>query len=256
MAPDLLWNLSQWSESYFARDAAMAAGGWQISAKPLSLYVGELIQMGLRADALGGDYRQGNLYVCHWPAGVLYLASVAAAVRWRKDPVVRLLLVVFAVEFFVFFVLPGGTVFEPFWWASLSLIPAVICAGGCLDRIARRNRLLAAAAAALVGYLAVHYAPIALRPGEFAPRASVRDFAVDFIRRGNVALAAGQTEEAEARFIYALNIGGPDADAYFGLATIAHRRGRDEQARRLLDKCLRLDSGRPQAVELRKALSE
>ena len=151
VAPDLLWNLSQWSESYLARDAAMAAGGWQISAKPLSLYLGELMQMGLRADALGEDYLQGNLYVCHWPAGLLYLASVAAAFRWRKDPVVRLLLVVFVVEFSVFLVLPGGAVFEPFWWASMSLIPAVVCAGGCLDRLAQRNRLLAAAAALLAG---------------------------------------------------------------------------------------------------------
>jgi len=65
----------------------------------------------------------------------------------------------------------------------------------------------------------------------------------DFIEKGNAALAGGDLRGAEARFIYALNIGGPNADAYCGLARAALLRGQREQARRLVGRCLQLAPG-------------
>jgi 4-amino-4-deoxy-L-arabinose transferase-like glycosyltransferase len=273
VAPDFLWNFSQWSDSYLARDAALAAGPLRLSLKPLSLYLGECFLWLIGPNVLDTDYLAGDLYVCHWPAGLLYLAAVAAAaMMWWKNSAVRLLVVVFLLIFAVFFVMPGGTTFDPFWWASLTLIPAVVCAGGVmawgLDRLSRSGQedrtfqrtamakvyVGRCAALLLLAYLAVHYIPLARHAGVAEPRATVQDFAADFISHGNAALAAGDLSEAESRFIYALNIGGPAADAYLGLARIARQRGQTAKARVFLRKCLQLDSRYPGAVEFGKRL--
>ena len=296
VAPDLLWNFSQWPESYLGRDAALAAGTFQWSLKPLTLYVGELFRLALGPAVLDSDYEQGNLYVCYWPAGLLYLAAVAAAAiaRWH-NPAVRLLTIVFLLVFAFFLVLPGGTRFEPFWWASLTLLPAVVCAGGVLawlatgpsearsasedpragpsrlrfglrfrrDRSGSRfpvgsnhRRLLQFALLLGLGCLVFHEVPLALRAGTAEPRATVAQFAADFLRQGNAALAAGNLHDAEGRFIYVLNIGGPQADAYFGLAQIVQQRGQITKARALLTKCLQLDRQHPGTVELGKRLDD
>ncbi len=61
--PDLLWNASQWSDSYLYRDLSLAGQTLRISLKPLSLYVGEVFRVVVDRNALGSDYVEGNIYV-------------------------------------------------------------------------------------------------------------------------------------------------------------------------------------------------
>ena len=120
-------------------------------AKSLSLYLGELMQLDCRADVLGDDYLQGNLYVCHWPAGVLYLAAVAAAAPPAEGPRRAALLAVFFVEFSVFLLLPAARCSSPSGGRRCRLIPAVVCrrvprwtrasASGCSPRRRRAGGL-------------------------------------------------------------------------------------------------------------------
>ena len=257
IAPDLLWNASQWCDSYLYRDLAMAGHTPRISLKPLSLYLGEVFRAAVDRDALGSDYVEGNIYVCHPLAGMIYLAAVAATAAtaaMRNRPAIRCLLVVFGLVFVFFLVLPGGGLYDPFWWASISLLPAVVCAGGWIDGIAGtgmgRAPIVWAVTATVImmvfAHLGLRTTRAMLNPGPWEPRATVRDFADDFLARGREALQAGNSEEAEGRFIYVLNIGGPRADAYFGLAQIAVERGQPQKALRLLKKCLALDPGTPE----------
>ena len=81
-----------------------------------------------------------------------------------------------------------------------------------------------------------------LNPGPYEPRACVQDFANDFLGQGPRGIPAGRDfADAEGRFIYVLNIGGPRADAYFGLAQVALERHQPDKALRLLKMCLDLD---------------
>jgi 4-amino-4-deoxy-L-arabinose transferase-like glycosyltransferase len=271
ITPDLLWNASILSESYLSRDLAFAHDGLRLSLKPLSLYLGEWFNL-LRRDALGKDYRAGNLYACQAIAGIVYLAAIVVSLSaWRHLPV-RVLLIVFGTVAAVFAILPGGAMFEPFWWASLSLIPAVVCAGGMFDRLTQLSNgaetrvafrsvkergfrgakgdnidppalspVRTLVGVAIVAGLGVAYLPSAGNPGVHEPRATVRQFVDDFIAKGNEALAHDELREAESRFIYALNIGGPDADAYRGLAQVAAHRGQPQTAAAFLEKCRRLE---------------
>ena len=251
IAPDVIWNLTQLTESYLYRDAAMAAEPIRLSLKSFSLYLGEVFRCLIGADVLDVDYAQGNVYACHPVAGILYLAAIVAAVGNRKAPPVRLLLVTFLFVFVIFLVMPGGQTFEPFWWASISLIPAVVCAGWVLDWASGGGRLPTLAAVLLLAYLGVHYLPVAWRPGPYHHTPPTVDkFATDFILEGYELLDRGEVRQAESRFIYALNIGGPRAGAYCGLALVAGRRGRPEKAEAFALKCLELDPKHRRAIQL------
>lgn len=254
IAPDVVWNLALGTESYLYRDAAFVAEPVRLSLKSFSLYLYDAFRWLLPAHLDDAEYLDGNAYACHPAAGVLYLAAVLWAIHGRRQPAFRLLLVVFSFVFGVFLVMPGGGRFEPFWWASLSLVPAVVCAGRLLDR-ASDAKVLAQAAFLLVGCLTVVYLAAVWRPGTYAPRASVADFVEDFNRRAHAALgredlSEADLHEAHRRFIYMLNIGGPDADAYYGLGLVADRRGRPQQARSMLEKCLQLDPQHEAALQL------
>ena len=275
VAPDLLWNLSQWSESYLHRDLALATDSLRIQFKPASLYLGEWLRGCWDRDVFGDDYEQGNLYVCSAVAGVVYLAGVvgvmvkgvlkpdaqarnaaglareagflACASGFKsathgtgETPVApagdnpphavrgllaaRCLVVCFLVVVGVFTILPGGTQFDPFWWPSISLIPAVVCAGGAIDRLTADRRLLQAVVVLAMLGLGVRTLVLLRTPGPLEPRATVRQFVDDFLEKGNEALRRHDLGEAQYRFIYALNIGGPCPEAYDGLAQIARER--------------------------------
>lgn len=256
IAPDVFWNLARPAESYWYRDLVYLSAPVQISLKSLSLYVGELFRAWLGADVLDVEYEQGNLYACYWPAGLLYLAAVPAALPRRREAPVRLLLLTFLLVFAVFIFLPGGGRFEPFWWASMSLIPAVVCAGWVLDRASRRGKPCTTAAFVLIGLLGIHYLPLARRVGTPRPRATVEQFAADFIRRAHDDLRRGDLRSAEGRFVFVLNIAGADAEAYYGLGLVALRRGRIERARRMLSRCLEVDPGHRQAQQQLERIME
>lgn len=256
IAPDLLWNASQWTDSYLYRDLTMAGQSLRISLKPLSLYLGEIFRAVLDRDALGSDYVEGDLYVCHALAGAVYLLGMFVTVAFFDRPTVRCLMVVFLVVFIFFLVLPGGSFYEPFWWASISLIPAVVCTSGWIDRMAeetpRRAMLVFALHAIVIGGLGLATARAMTNQGRYESRATVQDFADDFLLRGREAFQQGKLQEAESRFIYVLNIGGPRAAAYYGLAQIAIERHQPQKAMRLLRKCLALDPKHVDAVELER----
>jgi len=245
IAPDVLWNLAHLSESYLYRDAALAGEPWRVSWKSFTLYLGELFRAVFGPHVLGEgrEYIDGNLYVCHWAAGGLYLASVVAAtITQGKIPAVRLLLVTFFLVFVAFMLLPGGEAFEPFWWASISLIPAVLCAGWLLDWAAGGGRVPTVAAFLLLGYLGAQVLPVAWHEGPEHPRATIQDIVENTFREADKAMRAGDLLGAERRFIYVLNLSGPNADAYHGLAEIAARRHKPEKAESLRKKALALDN--------------
>jgi len=258
IAPDVIWNLTQLTESYLYRDAVMAAEPVRFSMKSFSLYLGEAFQAVIGGDVLGDDYRDyldGNVYACCPVAGALYLAAVAAVLGKRHCPAVRLLLVAFLFVFVAFLFMPGGKPFEPFWWASMSLIPAVVCAGWILDWAASGGRVPALAGFLLLGYLALDYLPAAWREGPCQSRDTVEDLAASFLEEGNGKLDEGELRQAESRFIYVLNIAGPHADAYLGLARVAEQRARPAAAERMLQRALKLDPGHPGALQWRRRTS-
>jgi thioredoxin-like negative regulator of GroEL len=78
----------------------------------------------------------------------------------------------------------------------------------------------------------------------------VEDFVVDFHRRAETAIRRGDLREAEDRFIFILNIGGANADAYYGLARVAVSRGQRERAQVMLRRCLEVDPDHQQARRL------
>ncbi len=235
---DVWANIVGASESYLARDLSFVTEPFQLSMKSLSLYVGELFRSFVGLDVLDVEYEQGHVYTCFWPAGVFYLVAVAAAVRCWNDGPVRLMLVTFGFVFGLFFVMPGGGPYEPFWWASISLIPAVICAGWILGAVADRGKAATAAAMLIVACLGIHYVPIARRAGPDLPRATMQEFVDDFLTRAAVAMQQGNHAEARDRFIFVLNMGGPHEEAYYGLGLVALQEGRPEIAAPLLRKCL------------------
>jgi len=258
IAPDIAWNLSQWTESYLYRGAAFLSEPWALSMKSFSLYLGELLRILIDANLLDIGYEDGGVYACHPLAGILYLAAVLVATAKGNVPEVRLMLVAFFLVFGVFLVMPGGERFDPFWWASLSLIPAVVCAGGMLDlgltkvtqprrrshsekqsRFLSRRVLAWLVGILLLGYLGIHYLPLAWRTGPHQPRVTVDDLVADFLREGDIALEAGRLHEAKRRYIYVLNVGGPNRNAYLGLAVIAERQGHAGRAELLRGKCRR-----------------
>jgi 4-amino-4-deoxy-L-arabinose transferase-like glycosyltransferase len=259
IGPDVVWNLTQLTESYLYRDAALLAQGIQVSLKPLSLYLGELFRVVIDADVLDVEYEQGMLYACLWPAGLLYLVGIVAATGRRREPGVRLLVVAFWTIFVVFLVLPGGERFDPFWWASLTLIPGVLAGGWLLARVTQKRRAMTAAAVAMLCGLGAANLSWLWNHGSYRPRATVEEFAADFIRRGNDLLAkeeptADDLHQARQRFIYVLNLAGPNAEAYAGLARVAILRGNDERARTMAQKALALEPGHGRARELMEGL--
>ena len=269
IAPDVLWNLVLSRESYLYRVAVFAGGGIRWSVKSFSLYLGELFRLLIGKDVLDPEYEQGNVYACHLPAGLLYLGAVSAALARGKEPAVRLLLVTFLLVFAAFFVLPGGEFYDPFWWASISLIPAVVCAGWVLSWVCSRGRVATVATVLLVGYLAVNCAVVVRLPGRHEPRATVAQFVEGFLTEAQDAmdrsqLATGRGDspeadklhrEAQSRYIFVLNIGGSNAEAYYGLARVALRHGQAKRAESLLLKCLEVDTDHQPARQLLEELT-
>ncbi len=237
IAPDVMWNSWQFAEGHLGRSAALAAEPWQLSLKPLSLYLGEVFRVLIDPGVLDEEYAHGHVYACHWIAGLLYLiAVVAAGFARRGDSAVRVLLVTFWLIFVFFLLVPGGQRFEPFWWASLSLIPAVACGGWLLDWVCRRGAFWRATAVALPCLLAVLYLPAAWWEGPYQPRAGVEDFVDDFLGRAKTATVCGDLLSAQRNYIYVLNISGPNAQAYEGLAHLAIIQRQPEKAEPWLAK--------------------
>jgi hypothetical protein len=254
VAPDLIWNLLHFSESYLLRNAELASEPFRWQLKPLSLYLGELFRLIVSENILDVDYDSGNAYCCYWPAGVLYLGAVVASVRRSANMPQQLLLVGFAVPSVFFLLLPGGERFDPFWWSSSSLISAVVLAGCVLERWTRRSRANMGISLVFLVWLLVHYLPLAMRPGgpegQGYPRTTVGRLAETAIHDARLSLVQRNVRHARRALIYALNVGGENAEAYYLLARICLLNGNFTAAEAFGTKCLSVEPNHPAGEKL------
>ncbi len=242
IAPDVLWNLAHFSESYLHRDSAMLAEPLRFQMKSFSLYLGELFRHFIGESILDRDYIGGNLWACHWPAGLFYLIAALASLGSWKDLKARLMIIAFYLVFGFFTVLPGLQRFDPFWWASLSLIPAAVLAGGLLAGATNRHRIWKPVFALGLCYLTIHVAVEARQPGNDHQRLSVQQIAARSIMDARLAvLERNDMTAAEKHLIYAVNIAGPSFDAYYLLADIHFTQGDVTGAEAFLLKCLTMN---------------
>jgi tetratricopeptide (TPR) repeat protein len=232
----------------------MASEPFRVQLKPLSLYLGELFRLSINENVLDLDYEEGNAYCCYWPAGVLYLWSVINSIPRMPFLPERLLLIGFGVPFVFFLLLPGGERFDPFWWASSSLISAIALAGSALDRWTRRSPVVLVIVLLFLAWLLGHYLPLAIRPGgpggEGYPRTTVERLSENAIRDARDALLEGNTAQARRSLIYALNVGGENAEAFYLLAHASLMSGNYDAAESYIQKCLDLEPGHPAAETL------
>ena len=143
VAPDIIWNLAHASDGgYMQESYGKAFGGTaQIQFKALSLFIGELFMM-VDPNVLGGrsEYWWWPNRTMYWVAGLLYLYCTLWAWRFRRKPIVLLLQLAFLVTVLVVTVMPGKQRFDPFWWASMAMSPAIILSGLYLSEWVRRTR--------------------------------------------------------------------------------------------------------------------
>ena len=124
---------------------------------PLSLYLGELFSY-VRPGLLE-DYWNWHVYPVHWVAGIVYLLGVGRALLFRRhEPFISLMLVIFfTINIFFLFIDPGsGLRVNHFWWASLSLIPAIVLAADGLAALWRESRRSRVIVSCLCAYLTLH----------------------------------------------------------------------------------------------------
>ncbi len=254
VSPDLIWNLLHYSESYLLRNAEMLSESFRLQFKPWSLYLGELFRLIINEQVLDVDYEEGNAFCCYWPAGLLYLASVIMHAGQSRIVPIRLLLIGFGVPFVFFLLLPGGERFDPFWWASSSLISAVVLAGCFLERLTRRSRGMVWLGLLLVAWFGGHYLPLAMRPGgpmgQGYPRTTIQQLAENAILDARESILRRDFVQARRQLIYALNVGGPNPVAFYLFAHACLQSGDYDAAEAFVRKCLELEPGHPKAEQL------
>jgi len=139
IAVDVHANVAEFEEGYVSRDSAFLSPELRLSPRALGLFLGSLFDLVTGDDAWINSRNQSPL-TCHWVARLLYLvAAVRHARRWH-DGRVRLLLVTFGSIFAVFTLLPSP-VDTTYWWSSMTILPAVVLAGGALAELSDRRRL-------------------------------------------------------------------------------------------------------------------
>lgn len=214
--PEVIVNIARFYEGYLYRDMALLSHARWPSYSAGLLYLGEAVEA---FTAPRGGYRTlyatQNPALCHWPAGVLYLTGVVYSLRHWRDWPLRTLGIVFGflVAFFTFLPSEARTLY---WWASISLIPAVVFGGRLI------HRLPVALPAFFFTYLLFHATNTALRPGIGVPRrtaAQIQDAAVARAREARTPDALARLERS---LLHALHIGGPNAEIYGLLARTAN----------------------------------
>jgi 4-amino-4-deoxy-L-arabinose transferase-like glycosyltransferase len=262
-SPDIVYNLVYFYEGYFYRDAGMISTSWHPSLRVIILYLGELAQRFLPEYA--GFHGTGlqNPTIIHWPAGLLYLAASAAAfLNWR-DSRTRLLLVTFLFVTFAFTALPDHGKEYTYWWASISLIPAVVLSGHLLARLQHRLALVQghlirgtgyALLALFASYLLVHAFQMGLRTGQGTPRISAVDRAERALQRAAAAENERDLSRQYLQLLHTLHIAGPHAGLYGYLARIAQTRNEPGKAAYYAGRSLALDPHNREALGVSGAL--
>jgi tetratricopeptide (TPR) repeat protein len=140
-APYVVWNLA--SDAPQFAYAAMRTGALGLSPRVLLLYFGDVL-IGLRDSTWlmmtwgTGSYTPRQL-PCFTVAGVLYLAGVVWSLRRLRDErYALLLLTIVGIAVPVTLVAPDEW-YSNFWYATFTLVPAIVLTAALADRLLRRR---------------------------------------------------------------------------------------------------------------------
>ena len=208
VSPDVVANLYTYESGYFRRHSFLLSSGFSIQWRSLSLYIGELFRVLIDPDVLDTDYVDGQLYACSWPIGAAMLIAVLASLKHWKYQISRLLLLQFWTIFAIFFVLPADSKFDPFWWASLSLIPA-ICLTACrLAELVRDMVWRRFGIAILFGLVTVFVAQRLYYEGDHHVRLSADGISKSSAEFALFVMESGKFRDAERSIILGMNVAG------------------------------------------------
>jgi hypothetical protein len=144
---------------------------------------------------------------------------VVAALR-RRQEADRFLAVLFLFVFTSVTLVDGARLLDPYWWASLSFVPALLLLGrtGALliERVRAGSQLLAAALLALALYDVSWLG----RAGTRAPRLTRQEWAARIAADGEQRLARGDAETARDQAQQALLLDAGNASARALLARL------------------------------------
>ena len=257
-SPDIINNLVHFYDGYFYRDAGMITTSWQPSLRVFILYLGELVQ---DYTAQRGGFKGTGLQnptIIHWPAALIYLAAIIAALRQWRDNHVRLLLVTFIFTTLAFTVLPQHEPGITYWWASMSIIPATIFAGQLLARLQEQllqmdSPLQRRGGFVLmflcIGYLCVHAIQNGLRTGQDdIPRISAAERIEIALQRVGAAETRRDLLQTGFLLMHTLHVVGPQAGLYGHLAQIALMQNNPGKAAYFARKSLELDPHNREAL--------
>ena len=161
---EIYWNLTGQSMSlrYVARQTVQAGG---ISLRPISFFLGELIEPLVGEEVWGGKNRGEPMWfpgwyewpMMHWAEGLLLLGSTVTFFRRGRTCWQSLLLTVFLFTALFTMLIYTRFLFNPSYFSALCLIPALIFAGCRLAQAYGRpwGRI---AVPLLLVYLTVHVA--------------------------------------------------------------------------------------------------
>ena len=215
-------------EGYFYRDINFVTKTLAISPVAIWLYLGDFLL----------DRYQDGLKPCHWPAGTLYLLTATLAViSWRKKRL-GLLCWLFWTVFLFFTVLPFEAG-EHFWWASMTIIPAVVICGEYLRLWPRK------VVALFICYLSIRAILAPLAPQlEKAPRIEASKRIESAVRRASMRADSDlkARRDLEWALLHTLQVAGPDARLYGYLARTAYAQEQLDRARYFARRALERDA--------------
>ena len=216
---DLAWTLGQGSEGHWQRALGILGHPLGLTLKGTSLYLGELYRRVFGPDVLDADYAQGSAYATAWPLGLLYLAGVAGGWRGRQHAD-RFLVVVFLFVFMAATVVDGRRMFDPFWWGSLSFIPALLLLARRMDLLCERVRSAPRVLTVALVALAFYDASWLGRPGMRAPRFTRQEWSARIEGDAEERLSRGDLETARDQARQALLLDADNASARALLARL------------------------------------
>jgi 4-amino-4-deoxy-L-arabinose transferase-like glycosyltransferase len=215
---DLALSVGQ-GETHWQRAALILGHPLGLTLKGTSLYLGELYRFVFGADVLDADYADGSAYATAWPLGVLYVAAAAAALV-RRQEADRFLAVVFFVVLLAATVVDGRRLFDPFWWASLSFLPALLLLGRMAGLWWERRPSAPRALAAVLVVVALYDVSWLGRSGSRAPRLSRQEWAARIAADAEQRRSRGDLEAAREQARQALLLDADNASARALLASL------------------------------------
>ena len=213
----MTWARAHGETAHVDRAAGILRASPGLTLKGTSLYLGEIYRGVLGPDVLDADYLDGNAFATHPVTGLVYLAAVVMAWR-RRDDGSWILAAVFTVVFLAASVVDGAKMFDPFWWGSLSFLPAVLLAGRLLVEAWPESRAVRGVVAAALLSLALYDLSWLGRPGARAPRLSRQEWAARIAADGERLLAVGDRAAAREQARQALLL---DTDSAAARALVA-----------------------------------